>query len=234
MELDRVEREALGVDERGFVRASEGGRGSTAAGDGGRKRANTFLARGLSLFREKESSTSGGANGSRPRSKSFLQQIFGPIVAPSRRALSRESGAANGDSKAWGELTPPMQQSGGNRPDLDQTRTAPRPPVAPVPTVDTNTVTSPKPRRLQKKEKQLLAALAAHRRRGGGGSPASPRQTETTQAALAGKLHAAPPAHPEVVIPGPAAERLLLSLVRCRAAMNLANETRASREVGWV
>jgi len=241
-ELDRVERAVLGVDERGFVHASEGRRGGSAAQNGGRKRANTFLARGLSLFREKEASASSNTDaGNRPRSKSFLQQIFGPIVAPTRRAISHESSEPGDEGTAWDALAPSdkqRQRRWGPQAELDQTRTAPRPTVDPAPAVGTtNVVTSPKPRRLQKKEKQLLAALAAHRRRAGGGSPASPRQGETAKpgAALAGKLHAAPPAHPEVIIPGPAAERLLLSLVRCRAARNSADGAQlASREVGWV
>ena len=244
-ELDRVERAALGVDERGFVHVPDKGAGGAVPDGGGRKRANTFLARGLSLFWEKEnkdkqSKSAGGAGTtSRPRSKSFFQQILGPIAAPSRRAGSR-SDSDGSDGKAWGALAPAEQRAKlSSRPELDETRTVPRPLVEPSSTVVASDVTSPKPRRLQKKEKQLLAALAAHKRRGAGGSPGVPLQGEVggsggVQSSVAGRLHAAPPPHPEVVIPGPAAERLLLSLVRCRAALYSTNSAPSARELSWV
>lgn len=263
-ELDRVTRESLGVNDRGFSEAALPGRPE-------RRRSRSFLSRGLSFF-----NTNPMEQQNRPRSKSILVQLGGMLRSPRKSSLATPPESPS-SPKAWNQLTPPNpveRRSAGKlgsrlSPHLPQSLSAP--PRRRLESSSPNDgQDEPAPRRLLKKQEQLRLALAIHkekaRRRSASGMAQSAEDAavstqdamrEVARAVAQARIKAqadvnvpssrlTPPSLPRRgtwsaavagVTAGPHAGRLLVELVRCRDQSrdrSLDFAASAAPIVGWI
>eukprot|EP00038_Savillea_parva_P017141 m.19190 g.19190 ORF g.19190 m.19190 type:complete len:314 (+) comp3669_c0_seq1:106-1047(+) len=155
-ELDRVARESLGVDERGYQASST----NTPAPS--RRRSRSFFTGGLNFFQDKSNdmASAAGKNASRPRSHSILNQIGG-LLRKRSSTPPHTSPEATGESMPWSELAPPEQVE--RRSSFGMTmRSSTTTPTQP-PTRSGSANGQGAPRRLLKKQEQLRLALAIHK-----------------------------------------------------------------------
>jgi hypothetical protein len=125
-ELDRVTRESLGVNERGFS--------SNPTPDPARRRSRSFLVRSLSFF-STGAAPAAESGTTRPRSKSILGQIGG-LLAPRKTSSpsvpqtdtavrATDHTSPESPPKAWSQLTPPAQRPEQQRSNLGLNRLSP-------------------------------------------------------------------------------------------------------------
>jgi len=164
-ELDRVHRESLGVDERGYER-------NPSKSTPRIRRSQSFLGIGARLYGERTGETRRGS--SRPRSKSILGTIGG-LLKSQRRDRPQESLFTNSEEiheamspKPWGQLAPAdvivrrprgfsLRRAHSQEPD---SRTSTR---TPTDRPDAAFALKAPPQRLRVKQERLRLALAIHK-----------------------------------------------------------------------